>query len=123
MPSSPTCHRMRFKRAGGSCGALSDIPHCWLAWRARRSLTKTMKRQKWKHHATNLTCPECRGPISESRKGPVTEFHCRVGHSYSPETFLAAHAETRERSLWAAVVALEEGAEVARELGSPFSGC
>jgi two-component system chemotaxis response regulator CheB len=67
---------------------------------------------------TALTCPDCRGPISESRQGPITEFSCRVGHRYSPMTFLAAHAETRERALWAAVVALEEGAEVTHDLAA-----
>jgi two-component system, chemotaxis family, protein-glutamate methylesterase/glutaminase len=67
---------------------------------------------------TDLTCPECRGPISEFRQGPITEFRCRVGHRYSPETFLTTHADTRERALWAAVVALEEGADVARELAA-----
>ncbi len=70
---------------------------------------------------TQLTCPECRGPISETNKGPISEFSCRVGHSYSSESFLAAHAETLERTLWAAVVALEEGAEAARELASRHS--
>jgi two-component system chemotaxis response regulator CheB len=65
-----------------------------------------------------LTCPECRGPITEFHYGPITEFRCRVDHCYSPETFLAAHADTRERALWAAVVALEEGAQVARDLAS-----
>jgi two-component system chemotaxis response regulator CheB len=67
---------------------------------------------------TDLTCPECRGPISETYNGAFSEFRCRVGHRYSPETFLAAHADTRERALWAAVVALEEGAEAARDLSS-----
>ena len=50
---------------------------------------------------TDLTCPECRGPITEFQEGAITEFRCRVGHRYSPETFLAAHADTRERALWA----------------------
>jgi two-component system, chemotaxis family, protein-glutamate methylesterase/glutaminase len=67
---------------------------------------------------TDLTCPECRGPISESHQGSMSEFRCRIGHRFSPETFLAAHAETRERALWAAVVALEEGADVARALAA-----
>jgi two-component system, chemotaxis family, protein-glutamate methylesterase/glutaminase len=67
---------------------------------------------------TALTCPDCRGPISASRQGSMTELICRVGHRYSPMTFIAAHADTRERTLWAAVVALEEGAEVALEVAS-----
>jgi two-component system, chemotaxis family, protein-glutamate methylesterase/glutaminase len=65
---------------------------------------------------TELTCPDCRGPISESRQGPMVEYACLIGHRYSPMTFLAAHAETRERALWSAVVALEEGATIARQV-------
>lgn len=63
---------------------------------------------------TELTCPECRGPISESRRETIKEYRCRVGHRYSPESYLAAQAETQERTLWAAIIALEEGAEVTR---------
>lgn len=65
---------------------------------------------------TSLTCPECRGPIQQQTHGEMVEFSCRVGHRYSAETFLAAHSETRERTLWAAVVALEEGADIADNL-------
>ena len=64
---------------------------------------------------TNLTCPACRGPISESHKG-TKEYRCRVGHRYSPQAYMAEEEETQERILWAAVVALEEGADVAQEL-------
>jgi two-component system chemotaxis response regulator CheB len=78
----------------------------------------TRRSTKMESRQTDLTCPECRGPISESHNGQISEFSCRVGHRYSPETFLAAHAETRERTLWAAVVALEEGAEAARDLAT-----
>jgi two-component system chemotaxis response regulator CheB len=70
---------------------------------------------------TELTCPECRGPITEFFAGSLKEFRCRVGHRYSPEIFLAADAETRERTLWSAVAALEEGAQFARELASGHS--
>lgn len=65
---------------------------------------------------TQLTCPECRGPISESGQTTVKEYRCRVGHRYSPKTYVEAMAETRERTLWAAVLALEESAEVMKEL-------
>jgi len=66
---------------------------------------------------TDLTCPDCRGPISESSKG-IKEYRCRVGHRYSPEMYLAVQEETQERTLWAAVLALEEGAKVAREVST-----
>ena len=63
-----------------------------------------------------LTCPECRGPLEEQQSGPIREFRCRVGHLYSPSALLEAHADTLERTLWAGVVALEEGADISREL-------
>jgi two-component system chemotaxis response regulator CheB len=93
-------------------GALAGRP---VALQPKKESTTMNSRQ------TDLTCPECRGPISETRNGPFSEFSCRVGHRYSPETFLAAHKDTRERALWAAVVALEEGAEAARDLSSRAS--
>ena len=63
-----------------------------------------------------LTCPECRGPIEEQFHGKIVELRCRVGHRYSAETFLAAHADTRERVLWTALLAIEEAAELADHL-------
>lgn len=39
-----------------------------------------------------------------------------MGHSYSPKSMLAEHFLTQERTLWAAVVALEEGASLSRQL-------
>jgi two-component system chemotaxis response regulator CheB len=72
--------------------------------------------------ATALTCPECRGPISEERQGRIVEYTCRVGHRYSPLAMKNEHHDTVERSLWASVVALEEAADMAEwlapELGS-----
>jgi two-component system chemotaxis response regulator CheB len=65
---------------------------------------------------TMLTCPECRGPMKQTMWGPFPEYQCRVGHTYSPESALGAHEDTEERALWAAVVALEEGAEFAERV-------
>jgi two-component system, chemotaxis family, protein-glutamate methylesterase/glutaminase len=65
---------------------------------------------------TDLTCPDCRGTIWQIRKGRFCEYRCRVGHSYSPKSMLAEHFLTQERTLWAAVVALEEGASLSRQL-------
>jgi len=59
-----------------------------------------------------ITCPECRGPMEQFTDGKIVEFRCRVDHRYSAESMLGAHAETEERTLWAAVVALEEGADL-----------
>ena len=64
----------------------------------------------------DATCPECRGPLREIQEGELVEYACLVGHRYSPSALLHAHAETQERSLWAAVVALEESQELVRNV-------
>lgn len=59
-----------------------------------------------------LTCPECHGPLSETRRDPI-EFRCRVGHAFSTRMLLDGNASNRERKLYEAIVALEEGADIA----------
>jgi two-component system chemotaxis response regulator CheB len=71
---------------------------------------------------TKLTCPECRGALERFQEGKIVEYRCRVKHTYSAETMLSAHAEAQERSLWAAVVALEEGADLVESLSHTVSG-
>jgi hypothetical protein len=51
----------------------------------------------------------------------VYEYRCLVGHRYSTRNLLAAHSEAQEKALWSAVVALEEAANIARELAPRFS--
>ena len=69
-----------------------------------------------------FTCPECRGPLSETRREPL-EFRCRVGHTFSLRMLLEDAASARERGLYASLVALEEGADIAEfaatRLGEP----
>jgi two-component system chemotaxis response regulator CheB len=62
---------------------------------------------------SGFTCPECRGPLYE-RTGPgPTDFRCRVGHVLPLKTLLDEHTSTQERKLYEAMVALEEGADLA----------
>lgn len=65
---------------------------------------------------TNLTCPECHGPLQLVRHGHLMEMKCRVGHSYSGQNALAAHSDSEERILWSAIEYLEEGADLADQL-------
>jgi two-component system, chemotaxis family, protein-glutamate methylesterase/glutaminase len=74
------------------------------------------KKEDMKRTPTALTCPECRGPITEERQGKIVEYACRVGHRYSPLAMEDEHHETVERSLWASIVALEEAADIAEKL-------
>lgn len=66
-------------------------------------------------HLNGLTCPECRGPLWEEPQQNPKEFVCRVGHRYSFESLLEQHAVTTERTLWAAVLAVEEEMILARQ--------
>lgn len=58
------------------------------------------------------TCPECRGPLTKVAHDHIYEYECLVGHKYSARTLLRAQPETQERTLWAAVVALEEASRL-----------
>lgn len=59
-----------------------------------------------------LTCPECHGPLVETRSKPA-EFRCRVGHTFSTRMLLDGNSSVRERKLYEAILALEEGADIA----------
>ena len=68
-------------------------------------------------HFSGFTCPECRGPLYEENR-ENNEFHCRVGHVLSLRTLLEEHTSTQERKLYEAMVALEEGADLADRVAS-----
>jgi two-component system chemotaxis response regulator CheB len=72
--------------------------------------------QDAKARTTNLTCPECHGPLQRIERGEQIEFRCRVGHTFSPRVALDAHGDAEERVLWSAVESLEEGADLASQL-------
>jgi two-component system chemotaxis response regulator CheB len=63
-----------------------------------------------------FVCPECSGNLWELRDGDLIKFRCRVGHSYSEESFIQGQSEALEQALWIALRALEESASAARKL-------
>ena len=67
-------------------------------------------------------CPECRGPLSDVQNEDLREYSCLVGHKYSPRSVLLAHSQAQEQALWAAVVALEESANLVRLVGPQLPG-
>jgi two-component system chemotaxis response regulator CheB len=73
--------------------------------RGGESQSREMKR------FSGFTCPECRGPLYEN--GQSSEFRCRVGHVLSLKTLFDEHTSTQERKLYEALLALEEGADLA----------
>jgi len=58
--------------------------------------------------------------MSVSAYGGLREYSCLVGHRYSASGLLRAHSEAQEKSLWAAVVALEEAGNLVREVAGDF---
>lgn len=66
---------------------------------------------------TSFVCPECNGPLWETKAGPSLQFRCHVGHAYSPVSLLADHADGLERALWSAVRTFDERASLLRRLG------
>jgi two-component system chemotaxis response regulator CheB len=65
---------------------------------------------------SEFTCPECGGTLWEQREGDLLRFRCRVGHAYSTESLLTQQTDALEGALWAAVVALEERADLVQRL-------
>ncbi|HLX70863.1 MAG TPA: chemotaxis protein CheB [Verrucomicrobiae bacterium] len=66
---------------------------------------------------TSFVCPECNGPLWETKPGAALQFRCHVGHAYSPESLLADQADGLERALWSALRTFGERAELLRRLG------
>jgi two-component system chemotaxis response regulator CheB len=73
-----------------------------------------------------MGCPECHGGMfvaeaeSEREAGGV-HYLCHVGHSWSPESLVAAQREASEAAMYAAAVKLMEEAMVLRQLASSRS--
>ena len=65
--------------------------------------------------SSDFSCPACGGVLFE-QPGPVTQFLCRVGHRYSPDTLTAGQHEVVEEALWTALRTLEERASLSDRL-------
>ena len=71
---------------------------------------------------SEFTCPDCGGTLWEYDEAGLLRFRCRVGHAYSTESLLAEQRDKLESALWAAVVALEERADLAGRLSDRIRG-
>jgi two-component system chemotaxis response regulator CheB len=71
---------------------------------------------------TELSCPECGGPLWERSEGPLVRFACRVGHVFSPESLIEQHGNELERALWSAQRSLEERADLYRRMARRAGG-
>ena len=69
-----------------------------------------------------LTCPECGGALWEQQDGPSLRFACHVGHAYSVASLVEEQGRALETTLWSAVRALEERADMHRRLARRTPG-
>jgi len=54
----------------------------------------------------------------ELQDDQLIRFRCRVGHAYSPESYMATQSTGLEDALWAAFRALEERVSFLRRLAA-----
>jgi two-component system chemotaxis response regulator CheB len=65
-----------------------------------------------------LGCPDCGGGMFEIRTGRAVHYVCHVGHSFSPQSFIAATDDGIEQALWTAVSAMQEKEAMLGELAA-----
>jgi two-component system chemotaxis response regulator CheB len=65
---------------------------------------------------TALTCPECGGALKRQEDGTLLQYRCHIGHLLSAETMLASQFGVLEAKLAACLAALNERAELCREM-------
>lgn len=63
-----------------------------------------------------LGCPECGGGMREIHTGRAVHYVCHVGHSWSPQAFVAASDDGIEEALWTAVSSMQEKVAVLGEM-------
>jgi two-component system chemotaxis response regulator CheB len=73
-------------------------------------------------HIIETTCPDCNGPLSEIHEPGLRQYRCLVGHTYSARSLLESNSEAQERSLWTAVVKLEESAKLVHLVSPQLPG-
>jgi len=68
-----------------------------------------------------FTCPACGGALWHMEEGGTLHFRCHVGHAYNGESLLADQSELVEKSVYMALRALREQAEIERRVGTQLA--
>lgn len=76
--------------------------------------TSQIDLDKWGQRSV-YSCPECNGALWELHEGGL-QYRCHVGHAFSAEILYAAQQGNIEQSLWTAVRALKESADLEERL-------
>lgn len=71
---------------------------------------------------STFTCPECQGPLWELRSGRLVRFRCQVGHGFTAESMLTTQQDVVERTLWAALGAIESRIALWKKITARMKG-
>jgi two-component system, chemotaxis family, protein-glutamate methylesterase/glutaminase len=66
--------------------------------------------------ATQLTCPDCGGTLSEVQSGRPLRYRCHTGHAYTARSLESAQAERTEHAMQATFRALKEREQLLRRM-------
>src|SRR5262249_47688581 len=84
----------------------------------RRSAADPPPPQDLTEVPTVFTCPDCGGALWELEDHGTLRYRCHVGHGITSEGLARAKVDGVEESLWRAVRALAEHAELRRRMAS-----
>ena len=76
----------------------------------------TMVHQRGSGPPSIFTCPDCNGPLWETREGELLRYRCHVGHAVTAGALLAAESEELERALSSALRSHKERTELLRRM-------
>jgi two-component system chemotaxis response regulator CheB len=69
-----------------------------------------------------LTCPECGGALWQTDNGGTLRYVCHTGHAYSLDSLVEEQGRSLETTLWSALRALQERADMQRRLARRAQG-
>jgi len=55
------------------------------------------KKPGFRDDAVSFVCPECNGPLYETREGKLIKFNCQIGHSFSLESLTEGPIRMRSK--------------------------
>jgi two-component system chemotaxis response regulator CheB len=71
---------------------------------------------------STLTCPECGGALWQSDNAGTLRYVCHTGHAYSMDSLVEEQGRSLETTLWSALRALQERADMQRRLARRTAG-
>jgi two-component system chemotaxis response regulator CheB len=97
-----------------------DVAHGELGERDRVELDP-VEHALTRGQLAGLTCPDCGGAIWETDDDPA-RYVCHVGHAFSRDSMLQEQGRALEITLWSALRALEERADLLRRVARRTGG-